>query len=708
MQALSTLQFGFSRPVPLVLQTEASECGLACLAMLAGYHGLDTDLWTLRRDHSVSLHGTTLHQVMNVAAAMDFAARAMRLELGELDQLRLPCLLHWDMNHFVVLTRVGRRGIHIHDPASGPRELSLEEASRHFTGVALEVTPAPAFKPRTERQRLTLRDLTGRVRGFWGALGKVVLLAAALEVLALIGPLMNQWVIDQAVVSGDRNLLSVLAIGFGVLLLMQVAITAFRGWVVTITSVALNTQWLMNVYKHLLSLPVAFFERRHVGDVLSRFNSINTIQNTLTIGFAEGLIDGLLVVGTLGAMLLYSPALTAVSIIAVLCYLVLRIAIYSAWRLASEREIVFAARQQSLFIETLRGIQSIKHLNRTTERVGRWFNGLVQQKNANLRTQRLNLVSRTANQALFGTEAIIVLYLGAGLVMDGGFTIGMLFAFMAYKVQFVARTASLLDKAFELKLMQLHAMRLADIVLASPDASADGKVDAATVEPVIEFRNVSFRYSKSDRPILKDLNLRFEAGESVSVIGASGAGKSTLLKLLLRSIQPTSGEILIGGVPIAQFSTASYHRLVGAVLQGEPLFAGTVAQNITFFADDHDEAHLHACASAAAIHDEIRALPMGYETLVGEMGTALSEGQKQRVLIARALFHRPKILLLDEATSNLDVANERTVTAQLNTLCSTRIVVAHRKETIQSTDRQIRLAAFNRIAGVPIGTERAA
>ena len=335
---------------------------------------------------------------------------------------------------------------------------------------------------------------------------------------------------------------------------------------------SLNTQWLMNLYKHLLSLPVVFFERRHVGDVLSRFNSINVIQNTVTISFAEAMIDGLMVIGTLTAMLLYSPKLSMVSISAVVLYFTLRCILYGALKLASEREIVFAAKLQSLFIETLRGIQSIKHFNHQDDRVARWYNSLVQQKNAGLRTQRLTLIFRTANQLLFGADAVLVLYLACGLVLDGGFTIGMLFAFTAYKTQFVVRSASLLDKIFELQLMKIHATRVADIALAEPDAGAPlGGVDGSQLEPVIEFRNVSYRYSRSDPPVIRNLTLRLEPGVSVAIVGPSGTGKSTMLKLLLLS-KPTSGEILIGGVPIQQISPQTYHQLVGAVLQGEPAF----------------------------------------------------------------------------------------------------------------------------------------
>lgn len=692
-----SLQFGFARPVPVILQTEASECALACVAMLVGFHGLDSDLWSLRQNHATSMRGTSLDQLGRIASALGFATRAVRLELNELGQLQLPCILHWDLNHFVVLTAVRSNEVWLHDPATGRRRMRLSEVSEHFTGVALELSPAASFKPRRERQQYDVRDLMGRVRGLWQALGQIVLLAAALEVLAMVAPLMNQWAVDQAIVAADRTLLTTLAVGFALLLLAQVSISSFRGWVVTMTATGLNTQWLMNLYKHMLSLPVAFFERRHVGDVLSRFNSLNTIQNTLTISFAEGLIDGLMSIGTLVAMLVYSPMLSLVSISAVVCYLLLRVLLYGGLRLSNEREIVFSARQQSLFIETLRGIQSIKHFNHQNERVARWYNGLVQQKNATLRTQRLMLIFRTANQALFGADAILVLYLGCGLVLDGGFTVGMLFAFMAYKAQFVVRSASLFDKVFELRLMQLHAARMADIALAEPDVQPDmSGVDGSTLEPVIEFRHVSFRYSKSDPPVIRDLSLRIELGESVSIIGPSGSGKSTLLKLLLRALRPSAGEILIGGVPLQQISASNYHHLVGAVLQGDQLFAGSIAQNITFFASQFDPEALHACARAASIHDEIRALPMGYETQIGEMGTALSEGQKQRVLIARALFRRPKILLLDEATSNLDIQNERLITAQLGDFCCTRIVVAHRKETIQSTSRQVRLAAINR------------
>jgi ATP-binding cassette subfamily B protein RaxB len=688
MEALAGLQFGFRRRLPVFLQTEAAECGLASLGMVACFHGHRVDLAALRRRFTVSLKGATLAYLIQAAGKLHLAPRPLRLELGELQQLRAPCILHWDMNHFVVLKSADARGAVVHDPAFGVRRLSFPEVSKHFTGIALELTPTSDFRPADERRHVRLRNLLGPVAGLKRSLAQVFLLALALQAIAVVSPFYMQWAVDGAVVTSDRDLLTVLGLGFLLLAVIQVAIAALRSWVVLYLGTTLNLQWLANVFTHLLRLPVSYFERRHLGDVVSRFGAVGSIQRTLTSSFVEALIDGVMAVATLVMMVVYSPWLTGVAVAAVAVYGLLRWSFYDPLRRATEEHIVHSAKQQSHFLETVRGVQSIKLFGRQEERRSRWLNLVVDAVNQDLVSQKLTLGFRSANGLVFGVERVAIVWLGALLVLDSAFSVGMLFAFVAYKEQFSARVAGLIDKLIDLRMLNLQAERLADIVLAPPEPESPATpVDA--IDASLEVRAAAFRYSDPEPFVLVNCSFSVAPGESVAIVGPSGGGKTTLVKLMLGLLQPTDGKILAGGVDIQKLGIDRYRKLVGTVMQDDQLFAGSIADNISFFDPAPDHAAIEQCAQLAAVHDDIAAMPMAYNTLIGDMGAALSGGQRQRILLARALYKRPRILFLDEATSALDVQKERAVNEAIRSLNLTRIIIAHRPETIASADRVI-------------------
>jgi ATP-binding cassette subfamily B protein RaxB len=683
------------RRVPLVLQTEAAECGLACLAMVAGAHGLDTDLPTLRGRFRISMKGATAADVADMGAALGLAPRALRCEPEHLAQLGHPCVLHWDLNHFVVLVDVKRGVATVHDPAHGVRRMRLAALSPHFTGVVLEFTPTSDFVPRRERQQISLRQLLGRVTGLKRALGQVLALALALEAFVLLSPFFLQWVVDSVLVSNDRDFLVSLGLGFGLLVLVQAATAAARSWAVLHLSSTLKLQWLANVFAHLLRLPMDWFERRHTGDVWSRFAAVQEIQDKLTTQFAEGLIDGLLVLLTLVLMLVYSPLLAAVAVAAVLLYGLLRWRLARPLREATQEALVHEAKRSSHFLESLRGVSAIKRFNAEAMRQSRFMNLVVDAMNAGLSVRRLELVMAVAHRLLFGLERVAVIWLGALAVLEQQMSTGMLFAFLAYQEQFATRTAALIDKLGELRLLRVQGERLADIVLTPPEpvqaASSASAAVVASGEGRVEVRSLRFRYSDLEPEVLQGVSFQVAPGESVAIVGPSGCGKTTLLKLLLGIHTAQQGEILIDGVPLARLGQRAWRGMVGTVLQDEPLFAGSLTDNISFFAPAADMDWVQACARMASVHEEIEAMPMGYATLVGDMGTVLSGGQKQRVLLARALYRRPRILLLDEATSALDVARERRVNEAVARLQLTRIIVAHRPDTIASAQRVIEL-----------------
>ena len=688
IETLEGLRFGARRRLPLFLQTEAAECGLASIGMIAWFHGHRIDLAGLRRRFTVSLKGATLAYLMQIAGRMHLAPRPLRLELEELPKLRAPCILHWNLNHFVVLKSADSRGLVIHDPAFGLRKLTLAEASKHFTGIALELSPTSEFKPADERRRLRLRDLTGPVVGLKRSLAQVFVLALALQAIAIVAPFHMQWVVDGAVVSADRDLLTVLGLGFLLLTVIQVGLTALRSWIVLYVSTSLNLQWVANVFSHLLRLPVSYIEKRHLGDVVSRFGAVTAIQRTLTSSFVEAIIDGIMAAATLAMMVIYSVTLAMVAIAAVACYGALRWAFYLPLRRATEEQIVHSAKQQSHFLETVRGVQSIKLFGRQEVRRSRWLNLVVDTTNQDLATQKLGLGFRSANGLVFGVERIAIVWLGALLVLDSAFSVGMLFAFMSYKEQFSARVAGLIDKMIDLRMLGLQGERLADIVLTPPEQDAPS-VAADDIDASLEVRAMSFRYSDTEPLVLLNCSFTVAPGESVAIVGPSGCGKTTLLKLMLGLLVPTDGKILAGGIDIQKLGIDRYRKLVGTVMQDDQLFAGSIADNVSFFDPSPDQEAIERCARLAAVHEDISAMPMGYNTLIGDMGAALSGGQKQRILLARAIYKQPRILFLDEATSALDVQKERAVNDAVRALNLTRIIIAHRPETIASAERVI-------------------
>ncbi|HET9679460.1 MAG TPA: peptidase domain-containing ABC transporter [Gammaproteobacteria bacterium] len=687
------LNFTGTRRLPVILQNEAAECGLACLTMVSVYHGHQLDLATLRRQHGVSLKGVTLADLMKTGAALGFTPRPLSLDMEHLPQLRLPAILHWDMNHFVVLKKVSGKKITIHDPAKGEQTLSPETFSKHFTGVALELTPVADFKPQTgQRQQLRLRDLWRGLTGLGKSFSYILLVSLALQGFALLSPLFMQLVVDEVLLGRDMNLLTVLGIGFLLLVLIRVTTEALRSGMVLWVGTHLNVHMMSRLFHKLLRLPMDFFEKRHVGDIVSRFDSVQQIQRTLTTGFIEAIVDGLVMVPLLVMMFIYSIKLALIAIGAVVLYLGLRLLLYRPLRAATEEQIVCEAKRQSNFLESVRGTQSIKLFNREVQREGRWQNLLIDGVNASLRVSRLQIGYQFANTLLFGVETVAVIWVGALAIMDGAFSVGMLFAFMAWKRNFSDKSIRLVERIIEYRMLGLHAERVADVALMeAEDKGANAPSLTASSKGELRVSNLAFRYAANEDDVLKDINLAFKPGESVAITGPSGCGKTTLIKLMTGLLRPTAGKIHVDGQELYQHGLEAYRDRIGVVMQDDQLFSGSIAENISFFDTRHDQRHAEQCAKTAAIHEDILAMPMGYQTLIGDMGTVLSGGQKQRVLLARALYKKPDILFLDEATSHLDVAKENWVNESIAQLNITRIIVAHRPETIKSADRVIEL-----------------
>lgn len=686
----SQVQFFGWRSLPLVLQSEVAECGLACLAMVLGYYGRVENLMSLRQRTGFAANGVNLQQLVQCASTLNLNSRALQLDMEHLCKLQTPCILHWDMNHFVVLKKVGRKTATIHDPALGVRKITLTELSHHFTGVALELTPTTNFKKEKRKTTLKLSQLWGNIRGLKSSLLRIVVLSLVLQVLVLAAPYYSQLVVDDVLLSHDQDLLIVLALGFGLVMITSMATNLIRGLVIMHLSAMLNVQIASNLFRHLIRLPLPYFQSRHIGDVISRFGSLQQVKDLLTTGVVEALVDGVMAVATLTMLFIYSGKLTLVVLAAVLLFTAVRLMLFKPLRQKSEEAIANQAKESSNFIETIRAVQTVKLFGAESQRQSLWQNRFADTLNANIRIGQLELGFVSANKLLFGLEHILVIYIAALLVMQGQFTVGMLFAFIAYKQQFTDRVANLIDKAVQFKMLGLHMERLADIALTPQET-----VNQAGITPYVKGRvecdGVGFRYHDSAPYLFRNISFVINQGESVAVIGPSGVGKSSLIRLLLGLNRATEGKVLIDDHELAHLSLAGYRQQVASVMQDDQLLSGSIADNIAFFADELDMERIISCAQMAAVHDEIMAMPMNYNSLIGDMGSSLSGGQKQRILLARALYQQPKILVLDEATSHLDLKAEHMVNQAIATLDITRLIIAHRPETMISADRILQL-----------------
>lgn len=696
--------FDRKRP-PVIRQTESAECGLACLAMISSWHGLLTDLPTLRSRFNISTQGMTLQSLIDCASDINFSSRPVRLEPDDLKSLNLPCILHWNMNHFVVLCKVRNNKLTIHDPDKGKLSISVSEAGKYFTGIALELTPNDNFAPRNEKTKIRLRQLTGKTQGLFSSMLRIIIFALALEIITLAGPLINQIVIDEVLVSSDEDLLTIIVISLFLLSITQLLFSLARQLTSINMSVNFNMQWTANVFHHLLRLPLTWFNARSQGSIEARFNAINNIQQALTLQVLGGILDFLLIITSLSMMLLYSPIMTLIALLSALIYGILRIIWHPAIRQATEDAWDAEARESSYFLETLSGILSLRVNGVIAHREAAWLNLNVSRRNTQLQQSRLLMGFDIANTLTKSIASVIILWKGAGEVLDGNFTVGMLVAYLSFNTRFSSSISSLTDSIFSWLLLDVYNERLADIVMTQREDCAVPKSSKLQYDhsPImntsipqikkmkgdipIVVENISFKHKGEKTLLINNLSLTLYQKEIVAITGKSGCGKSTLLNIILGIDHPIEGSIQTLGVKNNHNDYLHIRKSIGIVLQNDILFRGSIADNIMFFHEDKNQERMINCAQQALINDDIMAMPMGYQTLIGENGSGLSGGQKQRILLARALYKKPLFLLLDESTSHLDVESEIMISQTLRKIGVPILLIAHRPETLASADR---------------------
>ena len=689
---MSGVTWPWSRRTQPILQTEAAECGLAALAMVARHHGHRVNLAGLRQRFSTSTRGITLADLMAMASELELAPRAVRLDLHEIGNLQRPAILHWDLNHFVVLESVTRTEAVILDPAQGRRRIPLSKLSDHFTGVALELTPTAAFKPIEARPRTRLSDLWSKFSNFRGPFTQILLLSLVLQLLTLTMPFFIQLTVDEAIGQGDVSLLTILLIGFAVVYAVSGITRALRDWVTLTFGESLSFQLGGNVVRHMLRLPLGYFERRHVGDLLSRKGSIQPIQSLLSKGVVSILIDSVLLLTTLIVMMLISGLLTIVVVGFTLVFLVVNQLFYPGLRQCTEEEILARAQEETYMMESIRAIRAIKLHGHESVRESGWRNRYADVISSAYRTKIVDIKLELAEDLLFGFSFLLTVYLGAIAVMDQRLTVGLLLAFLAYRSSFTSSATALVSQFQKWRLLGLHLERLSDIVGEKrEELRLTRSRQTPLAGPHLRVEGLSFSYGPTEPPILDQLSLDIPSGSFVAIVGPSGTGKTTLLRLLLGLLHQNAGKIIVDGVPLGPATLANWRSRIGAVMQDDYLLSGTLADNISFFEPRPNDIRIEQVARLAQIHEDIVKMPMGYHSLISDMGAALSSGQRQRILLARALYRDPDALFLDEGTANLDTETENAIAQMISVLQITRVVIAHRPALVERADIVLRL-----------------
>ncbi|WP_333795891.1 peptidase domain-containing ABC transporter [Rheinheimera sp.] len=694
------IQFS-SKQLPVYLQSEVAECGITCIAMVACYHGFKTNMLAMRQKYPTGLHGVTVKQIVQISDELGLSARVLKLDLGQLAKVKKPAILHWNFNHFVTLAKVTSRGITIHDPAKGRLHLDWNQVSESFTGIVIELVPSGNFERKDERIRVPLRQFIGKVDGLWSSLSKIFIIALLLQGLLLVSPYYIRVVIDQGISSGQASLLWSVFIGFSLVLVLSVMAQIIRAAAIMYLDKNLSFQIKANIQRHLLHLPLSFFESRHVGDIKSRFEAFNEVQRLISRGFITAVVDGLLSVSTLMIMFHYNKELALVSVGFLLTLYIIRFFLTNKENTHLEQQLSKHARENSHFIETIRAIMPIKSFAKENSRLSSWMNFYADTLNASIQREKITIASDVTQNALSRIEYLVIVLIGAQFIIDGALSLGMFLAYLAYRQQFADSAQSLIDNIFRFRIAGTYLRRMSDIVMQEPEQD-QGRiaVQSGQVAGALEVRNLHFRYSENTPWLYQGLSFSIKAGESVAIVGRSGLGKSSLLKIMTGLIQPQQGDLLLDGMPLKTLGFRQFRRFSATVMQNDQLLNGSLLENITFFDPSPNLELVKEALKGAAIWDEIQAMPMGLYTQVGDLGSALSGGQKQRILLARAFYTQPKILFLDEATSHLDSLSEQRVNQYLKQKNMTRISVAHRKETIEAADRVIDLAELTAIAPV--------
>ncbi len=676
--------------MPEVLQQARSECGAACIAMVAGWWGHGVSLDTLRRIAGSGSRGIGLTSLVELAGHAGLSARPLQLGLQDMNRLFLPAILHWQMNHFVVLARVKRKRVLVHDPAAGRRWISLDEVDKSFTGVALELRPREGRLSGGDRRESGLRDIFRGIEDIRKYLALLSVVVVASQFLSLAPAIATQLLIDELVLGQAGHWLTAVLVALAAALACGISIDALRSWIALYSGTQLAIDSTRNVVSRLLRMPVEFVQSRSLGDTMSRLESLVPLRRAVTEQAVDTLGNLTLLVATLVIMLIYDTGLALISVAGFVGAVIVLVSVLPGERRLAEQALAQRAAEKNSLIETLRGYDTVRSLGMDGVRDSHWQNRFFDATDSTYRAGRLAILRSTLTAFVTAVEQLLFIAVGISAAIDQKVSIGALFAFMSLRGRFSTAAMQLLRDTHQFGLLRVHIRRLADLVSAAPTPAPSHGAVCRRINGALEVSGVEFGYA-AGHALFRQLSFAINAGAHVVITGPTGCGKTTLLRILAGQLQPRAGTVSLDGLELSLWNRIAFTRQIGMVMQNEHLFQGTIAENIAAFDPEIDLARVRAAADKAEIWVDVKGMPMGTQSMLGDTGTDLSGGQVQRLALARAIYRRPRILFLDEATSHLDVDTEQQVLRNIRRLGITTISVAHRPAAVDEASQVIRL-----------------
>ena len=681
----------FWHTYPFIEQQSSSDCGVACLAMIGLYWGKRLSLNSLRNLANVGRSGASLKNLAGAAERVGFHARPVRASFGRLANVDHPWIAHWQGDHYVVVYRTNSDQILIADPARGKQRLTVSDFTKNWTGYALLLDPTRSLKKYETEDKQSLWAFWKLLLPYQSILWQIILASLLIQIFGLITPLFTQVILDQIVVQKSLSMLHIFALGLVVFSIWKVSIAGVRQYLLDYFSNRLDLTLISGFISHALTLPLKFFESRQVGDIITRIQENQKIQRFLVRQAISTWLDTLMAVVYLALMLYYNWKLTLLVLALIPPIVLLTLAATPILKQVSREIFNETAEQNSLVVEMMTGLATVKSAAVEQEVRWRWEDRLVGMLNSQFKGQKLANSLQVFSGLINAIGSALLLWYGATLVIQDSLTIGQFVAFNMLIGNVINPILSLVGVWDELQEVLISVERLNDIFSTQPEERPGQPMFVMPmIRGSVHFEDVTFTYDESnDRNTLQNLSFQVKPGETIAIVGRSGSGKSTLVKLLQGLYHPTRGRIQIDDHDIRHVSPSSLRSQLGVVPQECFLFSGTILENIQLYRSEFDLDQVIDVAKLAEAHVFIQDLPMGYHTKVGERGANLSGGQRQRIAIARALLGNPRILILDEATSSLDTESERRFQNNLARISQNRttFIIAHRLSTVQSADR---------------------